>query len=99
MTFQSLRRSILASTVFALLLACGCGGSSGTVLYSCNSVDTEGYHICTDYNDNSSKPACASTVGDGCIQTGALGYCSVLGGDHTVWYYSVKGKPTVAEAR
>jgi hypothetical protein len=97
MKFQSVRSSILASTVFALLLSCAGGG--GATLYSCNSVDTEGYHICTEDNNSASSPPCAGTRVSGCSTTEVLGRCSILKGDVTVFYYAVGGKPTAAQAK
>jgi hypothetical protein len=99
MKFQSLRPSILASTVFALLLPCGCNGGGGAVLYACNSVDTEGYQICTEDNNRASPPPCAGTPINACSTTEVLGRCSVSKGDVTVYYYAAGGKPTAAQAK
>jgi hypothetical protein len=91
MKFPLLRCLLAAGLVFAF--ASGCGASSeARSTYCCKSVDTEGYDICTENNNETTAPPCSGKSVSSCSGTDVLGTCSIGNGATIVFYYSTGGK-------
>jgi hypothetical protein len=96
MKFPLLRCLLAAGLVFAMASGCAPPNAATRKTYYCNSVDTAGFHVCSQYNNYTSAPPCSGTPVSECTTSDLLGRCAEGGGTTVVWFYSTGGKTAAA---